>query len=173
MLESCSVREMTEDDLHMVLSWRNHDAVRRFMFSPNEISLKEHLNWFASSSNDPTKCVLIFEVAKEALGFVQFSQVASRGVSEWGFYVSPEAPKGTGRKLGVTALNYAFAILGLNKVLGKVISMNKASVDFHRRLGFTLEGVLTDHQLIDGTYSSLYCFGMFASDWTLQKHKKD
>jgi UDP-4-amino-4,6-dideoxy-N-acetyl-beta-L-altrosamine N-acetyltransferase len=156
---------MTQDDLLMVLTWRNHSDVRRFMYSPHEITLTEHREWFARASHDMTRRLLIVEISKQALGFVQFSQVADSGTADWGFYVSPEAPKGSGRMLGVAALNYAFDSLNLKKVYGQVISSNQSSIAFHQRMGFALEEVLPDKQLINGTYCSLHCFVMLAADW--------
>ncbi len=173
MFEDCTIRAMMEDDLHMVLAWRNHSDVRRFMFSPHEITLAEHREWFARARHDTTRRLLIVEISKKALGFVQFSQVVEGATAEWGFYVSPEAPKGSGRMLGVAALNYAFDKLNLKKVSGQVISSNQSSVAFHQRMGFALEEVLPNKQLINGKYCSLHCFGMLAADWHPENFKRN
>ena len=165
MLEACSIRNMTDKDVSIVRAWRNDADVRRYMFTQHEISLDEHRNWFAKAKQDPSRRLLIVEEAQEALGYVQFSNVEVGGVADWGFYARPNAPKGTGRKIGVMALNYAFGLLKLHKVCGQVIASNQSSIAFHRHLGFALEGVLRDQQRIDGTYHSLHCFGLFATDW--------
>ena len=165
MFETSSIRLMTEDDLSMVLSWRNHPDVRRFMLSTHEITFTEHRNWFAQAKYDKTRRLLIIESSKQAFGFVQFSKVENNGAADWGFYLSPEAPKGSGRILGVRSLNFAFQNLNLKKVSGQVISSNLASIKFHRRMGFALEDVLFDKQSIDGTNYSLHCFGLLDADW--------
>ncbi len=165
MLDACLIRKVTEDDLPMVLAWRNHADVRRYMFTQHEISLDEHRNWFAKASRDPSRCLLIVEENKQAIGYVQFSKVEDGGVADWGFYARPDAPKGSGRKLGVMALNHAFGSLELHKVCGQAIASNQASIAFHQRLGFALEGVLRDQQRINGAYHSLHCFGLLAGDW--------
>lgn len=169
MLEACHIRAVTDDDLPMVLTWRNHPEVRRFMFTQHEIGLDEHRNWFAKASLDASRRLLIVEEANQALGYVQFSQVAEGDIADWGFYARPDAPKGTGRKLGVTALNHAFGYLRLHKVCGQTIAGNMASIAFHQRLGFTLEGVLRDQKRIDGAYHNLHCFGLLASEWQPEK----
>ncbi|NDB69403.1 MAG: UDP-4-amino-4,6-dideoxy-N-acetyl-beta-L-altrosamine N-acetyltransferase [Methylocystaceae bacterium] len=160
---------MTEDDLTMLLAWRNHPDVRRFMFTQHEIGLAEHRNWFAKASIDTSRRLLIVEEAKHAIGYVQFSQVTEGGISEWGFYARPDSPKGTGRILGAMALTHAFGHLKLHKVCGQAITGNEASIAFHQRLGFTLEGVLRDHKRIDGAYYNLHCFGLLASEWPPEK----
>ncbi len=165
MLDDCLIRKMREDDLLMVLAWRNHADVRRYMVTQHEISLDEHRNWFAKVSQDPSRCTMIVEEDKQAIGYVQFSKVEDSGVAEWGFYSRPDAPSGTGRKLGVMALSHAFGPLKLHKVWGQVIASNPASIAFHQRLGFTLEGILRDQQLINGAYLSVYCFGLLSAEW--------
>lgn len=153
----------------MVLVWRNHPDVRRFMFTQHEIGLEEHRNWFAKASMDTSRRLLIVEEAKQPIGYVQFSKVADGGIADWGFYVRPDAPKGTGRILGTMALNHAFGPLKLHKVCGQAIACNQASIAFHQRLGFVLEGVLRDQQRISGSYYNLHCFGLLGNEWQSEK----
>ena len=169
MHEACQIRAVTEDDLPMVLSWRNHPYVRNFMFTQREIGLEEHRGWFAKASLDTSRRLLIVEDGKQPIGYVQFNQVADGGIANWGFYARPDAPKGTGRKLGVMALNHAFSSLKLHKVCGQALARNQSSIVFHQRLGFILEGVLRDQQIIDGAYHSLHCFGLLATEWWPEK----
>jgi UDP-4-amino-4,6-dideoxy-N-acetyl-beta-L-altrosamine N-acetyltransferase len=169
MLETCHIRAVTEDDLPMLLAWRNHTDVRRFMFTQHEIGLAEHRHWFAKNSQHASRRLLIVEDAQQAIGFVQFSQVTVGGIADWGFYARPESPKGTGRTLGVMALTHAFSHLKLHKVCGQAIADNKASIAFHQRLGFTLEGVLREQQRTDGAYHDLHCFGLLAREWKPEK----
>lgn len=169
MLDDCLIRVLTEDDLPMLLAWRNHPDVRRFMFTQHEISLEEHRNWFAKVSLDSTICIFIVEEEKNAIGFVQFSQVSKGGIADWGFYARPNSPKGTGRKIGVTALNHAFGQLKVHKVCGKAVGINQASISFHQHLGFVQEGLLRDQQRINGAYQNLHCFGLLAKEWQSEK----
>lgn len=173
MTDACQIRKVTEQDLLMVLAWRNHAEVRRYMFTQHEITLDEHRNWFANASLDPSRCLLIVEEAGQAIGYVQFSKVEDGGVADWGFYARPDAPKGTGRKLGVMALNHAFGPLKLHKVCGQAIARNQASIAFHQRLGFVLEGVLRDQQRINGAYRSLHCFGLLSTEWQFKKVEQE
>jgi UDP-4-amino-4,6-dideoxy-N-acetyl-beta-L-altrosamine N-acetyltransferase len=165
MLEASIIRAVAFDDLPMVLAWRNHPEVRRYMFTQHEISLEEHCDWFARVSSDPSRRLFIVEESREPIGYVQFNSVSPGGVADWGFYVRPDAPKGSGRKLGVTALQHVFESLKLHKVCGQAIESNQASIKFHSRLGFRLEGVLREQQRIKDNYHTLYCYGLLAHEW--------
>jgi len=165
MLETYSIRPLTHEDLPMVLAWRNHPQVRRHMFTQHEIRLDEHRNWFAKASQDVTRRLLIVEEAQQPIGYVQLSNVCRGGIADWGFYTRPDAPKGSGQKLGLTTLIYAFNELGLHKVCGQALESNQASIAFHKKLGFKQEGVLRDQQHIDDQYYTLICFGLLTHEW--------
>jgi UDP-4-amino-4,6-dideoxy-N-acetyl-beta-L-altrosamine N-acetyltransferase len=165
MNDGRGIRDVREDDLPMLLAWRNHPQVRSFMLSRHEIDLDEHRIWFEKVSRDPTRCMLIVNDDDGPVGFVQFADVMKGGISDWGFYARPDAPKGTGRKIGGAALDHAFGALGLHKVCGQAVADNKASIALHRALGFIEEGVLRDQKRIDGAYHSLICFGLMEHEW--------
>lgn len=163
--DHCLVRVMVPEDLGRVLSWRNHPDIRRYMYTQHEISLDEHRSWFDRASQDSRKHLLIFEVNHIAQGFVNISELAASGVADWGFYIAPEAPKGTGRKLGQKALYYAFNDLNLHKVCGQALAFNERSIKFHRDLGFQQEGVLRDQHYDGGSYHAVICFGLLNAEW--------
>lgn len=165
MYKGGQIRSMTEIDLPMVLAWRNHVEVRKFMFTQHEISLAEHTQWFNRAVLDDSRRLLIVEELGSPIGYVQFSNVKPGGTADWGFYVSPDAAKGTGRKLGVVALNLAFSDLSLHKVCGQAIASNQASIHFHERLGFRREAELRDQKRINDADHTLICFGILANEW--------
>jgi UDP-4-amino-4,6-dideoxy-N-acetyl-beta-L-altrosamine N-acetyltransferase len=165
MNSACGVRNLRRDDLATVLAWRNHPEVRRHMLSQHEISLEEHLAWFERVSQDTSRCLLIVEEDDAPLGFVHFSGVRPGAVSDWGFYAVPDAPRGTGRKLGHAALSHAFGPLKLHKVFGQVLGDNAASLRFHENLGFTREGVLRQHAMVNGQHHDMVCFGILREEW--------
>jgi UDP-4-amino-4,6-dideoxy-N-acetyl-beta-L-altrosamine N-acetyltransferase len=165
MPDVCTVRPMEEADLAMVLAWRNHPDVYRYMITQHQISEQEHKEWYSRAIMTPSRHLLIVQEAAQPLGYVQFSSATIGGVAEWGFYSSPGAPKGSGRKIGTAALNYAFSELQLHKVCGQALAFNERSIAFHQRLGFVQEGVLRDQHRIKGIYHNLICFGLLKTEW--------
>lgn len=159
------IRSMTEGDIDQVLIWRNHPDVRRYMYTQHEITMEEHQRWFEGASKDRGKHLLIFEADSIPWGFIQFSQMDSRAIADWGFYAAPEAPKGYGRRLGLAALVYAFEHLQLHKVCGQVLAFNEPSIRFHRALGFHQEGRLREQHFDGQQYHDVLCFGLLQSEW--------
>jgi UDP-4-amino-4,6-dideoxy-N-acetyl-beta-L-altrosamine N-acetyltransferase len=173
MSDACTIRALTDNDLPMLLAWRNHPAVRSYMLTQHEISLQEHRNWFARVEEDKTQQQLIVMDGVDPVGFVQFTQVCQGDIADWGFYTRPDAPKGSGTKLGQAALAHAFKVLALHKVCGKAIESNVASISFHQKLGFSEEGRLREQKRISDQYHTLFCFGLLAKDWHESQLKQE
>jgi UDP-4-amino-4,6-dideoxy-N-acetyl-beta-L-altrosamine N-acetyltransferase len=156
---------MSMDDLAMVLQWRNHWDVRRYMYTQHEISPSEHLQWFERTRQNSQQHLLIFEQGSIPLGFIHFHPPTSGRSSDWGFYAAPDAPKGTGRLLGQTAVSHAFSQLALHKICGQALSFNTPSIRFHQMLGFKQEGVLREQHFDGKNYHDVVCFGLLAAEW--------
>ena len=156
---------MVHADLELVLAWRNHPEVRRYMYTQHEITFDEHQRWFENAKADSKKHLLTFEVAQQPLGFVHFTETGSGGIADWGFYTAPDAPKGSGRQLGSAALSHAFTQLELHKVCGRVLAYNVRSINFHLASGFQQEGILRDQHFDGVRYHDVINFGLLCDDW--------
>jgi UDP-4-amino-4,6-dideoxy-N-acetyl-beta-L-altrosamine N-acetyltransferase len=158
-------RPIESGDLPTLFRWRNHDSIRSMMLQQHEISWEEHTAWFERVHLDSTRAALMIEEGPIALGYVYLNHATAHTPADWGFYTAPHSPKGTGRKLGVAGLNYAFYKLKVHKVCGQVLAYNQVSVCFHTALGFQQEGVLRSHHKIGTVYHDLICFGLLKSEW--------
>lgn len=160
------LRPMQAQDLERVLAWRNHPEVRRHMYTQRLITLEEHRGWFARASQAPQRHLLIYEQEGEPLGFVNLNVVdTAAGRADWGFYLAPEAPRGSGQGLGKCTLTYAFTTLNLHKLCGEVLAHNTRSQHFHERLGFRREATHRDHFFYGNTYHDVIGFGLLAEEW--------
>jgi len=162
------IRKVSKDDLDYLLAWRNHPDIRNFMFTQHEIKREEHLNWFKVSSEDPKKHLLIYEEDFEPRGFINFTEILESRVVDWGFYLSPKAPRGSGLRLGTTVLKFAFTDLGFYKVCGQAIDYNERSKRFHLKLGFKEEDVLKDNYFDGKDYHDVYRFGLIRTSWKVK-----
>ena len=160
-----NLRAMTCDDLEQVFSWRNHPQIRQAMCNRSEISWDDHCKWFNKISSNPSHQALIYEENGVALGFVQFTGVMPGATVDWGFYASPMAPKGVGLRLGRLAIDFAFGDLMIHKVCGEVFVENQASINLHRNLGFSEEGVLREQKRIGLRYKNQILFGLLKREW--------
>ncbi|VAW44220.1 hypothetical protein MNBD_GAMMA04-235 [hydrothermal vent metagenome] len=163
------LRLMTPQDLPMVRAWRNHSKVNVFMCSQQFISAEAHQAWFEKMQQDALRYLYLYEEESVAMGFVQFQQKSlESAVYEWGFYLNPEAPKGTGFRLTSQALHQAFEVLKAHKVCGEVLGFNQASIQLHKRLGFKQEGLLEQQHFLNHQYHDVHCFGLLHHEFNPQ-----
>lgn len=163
-----TLRAMTESDLDQLLQWRNQPEVRRYMYTNHEIQIDEHHKWFAGANKNPDIELLIYQQGAKPQGFVNITRTRCPEVADWGFYLAPNAPKGSGRELGKQALNYAFSQLDLHKICGQALGFNERSIAFHKALGFNEEGRLREHHFDGNQFHDVMCFGLLNREWQTQ-----
>jgi UDP-4-amino-4,6-dideoxy-N-acetyl-beta-L-altrosamine N-acetyltransferase len=155
------LREVTVEDLEMVRAWRNHPDIKKFMFTQKEVLPDEHAAWFERVKNDKSKKILIYMENTLPLGFIQFATIRNQDtIIDWGFYLSPNANKGTGTKMTKLGLGYAFNQLKAHKIFAEILEYNVPSIRLHQKLGFSQEGVLRDHYFDGQDYHAVLCFGL-------------
>jgi UDP-4-amino-4,6-dideoxy-N-acetyl-beta-L-altrosamine N-acetyltransferase len=157
-----ALRKLRENDLELMLLWRNHPSIRLSMFSQSIIELEAHKLWFKDESQKKSsEWFLFIDENHTPRGIVYFTQINrdSRN-AYWGFYTAPDAPSGMGTKMGQEALAYYFNNLGFHKLNAEVLSSNERSYHFHLKLGFEIEGIFQDHYLGVNGYESVIRFAL-------------
>ncbi len=161
------LRLMRQSDCFELLRLRNLPEIRRFMLDNKEISKDQHLRWFEAVLNSSEPRAYVYEINSECVGFVQFKQTQYCGVLDWGFYLSPAAPKGTGKLLGISAINLIFKESDAHKISGYTFDWNLPAIKFHNSLQFIQEGVMQNHHYDGEKYNSLICFGLQKKEWRI------
>ncbi len=160
------LREITPDELELMLAWRNAPGVRANMYTRHEISLEEHLTWWDRIQTRADQRYFMYEYLSEPLGIIAFNGIDTTNAnSAWAFYAAPEAPKGTGSRMEFCALEYAFHELRLHKLGCEVLAFNSPVIKLHQKFGFRVEGILREQHRLDDGFVDIYRLGIFASEW--------
>jgi len=167
------LRKLTEDDLPLILIWRNAQGVRENMYSTQEISAADHRAWFSRMKHDLQARWYLHQGENDKPdGVVYFTQYRPENHSSfWGFYAAPDAPAGTGTKLGLDALNEAFYVLGLHKLNAEVLTTNERSLRFHEKMGFCVEGRFRDYHFNGEYFIDVIRLGILESEWSENRPK--
>ena len=168
-----SLRPLTEEDLSMVLKWRNAPEVRRSMYSSHVISEEEHRAWYARIANDQQfRWYMHMDSSRVKDGVVYFTQYSPVQRSAfWGFYAGLNAKQGAGTGIGIDAIDVAFGELKLHKLNAEVLMTNERSARFHLKLGFTQEGCFRDAHFDGEKYVNVLRFGLLENEW-LKKRRE-
>jgi UDP-4-amino-4,6-dideoxy-N-acetyl-beta-L-altrosamine N-acetyltransferase len=159
------LRLMVDSDLENILKMRNHPDIRRYMITQHEISFKEHELWFEKASNDKDTSLYVFDIDKLCVGFVQFKKTCNPKVADWGFFLAPSAPKGSGRGLGRAAIFQGFEVKKFDKICGQVLDYNHKSISFHKSLGFISDDLMQRQLRIGEHCHNILSFSLHRNEW--------
>lgn len=160
------LRAIQDDELGLMLSWRNAPAVRANMYTRHEISEEEHRAWWARTCQRADQLYFMYEHETQPLGIVGITAIdLVNSNCSWAFYASPEAPKGTGSRMEYLTLEYVFGILKAHKLYCEVLAFNTPVLKLHQKFGFFVEGVFRQHHQVEGEFVDIHRLGLLDTEW--------
>jgi UDP-4-amino-4,6-dideoxy-N-acetyl-beta-L-altrosamine N-acetyltransferase len=160
-----NLRQIKENEISLMLSWRNSLSVRANMYTNHEISKEEHLAWWRSTSQKNNQKYFIYE-NKAPLGIVAITEIDDLNSNcSWAFYSSPEAPKGTGSLMEFLAIEYVFNNLKLKKLACEVLAFNSPVIKLHQKFGFVVEGIMRKQKKYGDVFCDVYKLGLLHDEW--------
>lgn len=136
------LRLITERDLEMTLSWRNHDDVRIWFKNSNLLSLEQHRNWFQNYKNKDDDFLFIVEVDGKPVGqaSVYGIQWEKESAEVGRFLVALEAAgRGYISQACGALLQISRVTLGLKSLFLEVFEKNKRAIRLYQSNGFAEE----------------------------------
>ena len=160
------LRLLNDFDLNQIRSWRNHENIRKYMYTRHVISENEHKAWWKKSQESSAQTNLIYEYQGKSQGFVSFSLIDKTNEKcAWAFYASPDSKIGTGFKIEFLAIDYAFCKLKVNKLYCEVLEFNKTVIKLHQKFGFKIDGVLRRHHKYNESLIDVYILSILKDEW--------
>ncbi|MDF2065812.1 UDP-4-amino-4,6-dideoxy-N-acetyl-beta-L-altrosamine N-acetyltransferase [Bacillus sp. Cr_A10] len=171
--ERIRLKSITDEDLFIIFKWRNQQSIRNVMINSEIITWNQHISWYNDYKDNHKSITKIFYFDDIPYGVLNVYDIDCKNQKcKWGFYVGElTAPSGMGTILGYTSLNYIFENLKIKKLTAEVLSFNEKSLRFHYKLGFTNEGILREHLLMNNVYKDLYIFVILKEEWDDKKNE--
>lgn len=115
------------------------------MSSQHIVTTDEHWAWFAKALEAEPPVHFVYECGGAPLGLVTFRDIDELNATcEWGFYIGEAwAPRRSGVRMGLLAIDRAFGELRLAELRAKVLANNIASIAYHAKMGFSETGTVT------------------------------
>lgn len=128
--------DLSLNDKKMVLEWRNHPNIRKWMFTQERISLDDHLNYIQSLDTREDRVYFLVKKALQNIGVIDFTNIDHKNKkTEFGVYTNPIL-KGIGDLLMESIIDYAFNILEVNTLISEVFEDNMAAIKLYKRYNF-------------------------------------
>lgn len=131
----------------MVLSWRNHEDVRKWMYNSEIISKVNHMNFIVKLINDIKNQYFLLKDGNENIGVIYFNKIDDENSScYFGLYGSSDSKvRGLGRILEESSINYAFNVLKVNKLNLEVFEDNVQVINLHKKYNF----IVNDEKIVN------------------------
>ena len=170
-----TLRELRLDDAASLLAMLTTEEVSRFISPPPTTvqGFERFIAWtrrerqagnyacFAVVPNGTDKAVGIFQVRSIEPGF---------GTAEWGFAIgSPFWGTGVFAEGARLVLDFAFDVIGANRLEARAAVANGRGNGALRKLGAVQEGLLRRSFQRNGQYHDQVLWGICADDWRMQR----
>jgi UDP-4-amino-4,6-dideoxy-N-acetyl-beta-L-altrosamine N-acetyltransferase len=122
----------------MVLSWRNDEGVKKWMYTSHDISIDEHLKFIEFLKSSDLQIYFLVRKSDEDIGVINFKDFDKDKKSAYfGLYSNPSTKVlGVGRVLEEVSIEYATNILNLEVLKLEVYEDNKPVINLHKKYKF-------------------------------------
>lgn len=123
------------EEKEMILKWRNHPDIRKWMYNQDEITLDEHLSFIDSLKSRKDKLYFLVKKEDEFIGVIDFTQLAEEISVHMGIYSNPNI-KGNGKILLNKIIDYSFNDLKVKKIFSEVFAENNKAHNLYKNFNF-------------------------------------
>ena len=130
------------EEKKMILKWRNHPNIKKWMYNQKKISFNSHLNFIKSLKYSKDKIYFLVKMDKEYIGVIDFTKIDYKNkLTYFGLYSNPYSKTtGIGTILLKTIINYAFNVLNMNILKLEVFKTNKKALNLYKKFKFKKTG---------------------------------
>ncbi|WP_207394454.1 UDP-4-amino-4,6-dideoxy-N-acetyl-beta-L-altrosamine N-acetyltransferase [Bremerella alba] len=151
---------------------RNEQGVRIWMFSDHIITESEHRAWLEGLQSNSKQIVFaILDDNQAPLGVVSINALDRVHLkSDWAFYLTGDSRGGMGAVIEFAFIDFAFQVLGLEKLNCEVLEGNNAVVTLHKKFAFAEEGFRRSNIKRDGERLGVHLLGLQQNEWNANKN---
>lgn len=166
----CFLRPITALDTDSLLSMRNSFSVRCNFPNNRPIVESIHKEWISKTLNSISRAQWLIIASNDSttIGSIWLENIDNENShAEFGFYLSSSTFKYSGISVEseYLVLDFAFSVLGLNKIYCETLSINAQVSKMHKRMGFSTDGIFREHILRNSDKYSLIHQSLLSSEF--------
>lgn len=125
------LRDVTEEDDHLLFEWANSDDVRKNALDPHKIRWSDHKDWFKAKLDNPHSKIFILENENCPIGQIRYDQT-EKGFWEIDFFIEKRF-----RGLGLGTKIIELSVAEISAPIRAIVKKNNlVSCKIFKKLGF-------------------------------------
>lgn len=162
--EKVVLKGISKKDVPLIYKWVNQEDLRHLTGTLYPVSEYEHEKWIESTMLSSDRKLFAVYVEEKCIGTIGLKNLdyINSNVELFislGEYNSDTHIPGTGADAVYTLTNYCFEQLNFHKVYLHVFESNIKAIHCYEKVGFKLEGKLTEHHFTRGIYENVLVMG--------------
>lgn len=166
-MNDVELKELKQDDIELVRSWRNSPEVATYMYNEKFITQEEQEEWFKNIDRNKSFYWVITYNGKK-LGLASVNSIDKTLQScFWAFYIGDTSVRGAGigAKVEYNIIEYVFNTLNLNKLRCEVLVINDKVIKMHEKFGFRREAYFREHCVKGNNKLDVVGLALLKSEW--------
>jgi len=153
---------LSSDEVELVRNCRNHDEIRKWMYSDSIISLLDHINFINSLKVNNKNYYWLVKMGEEYIGVISLNRIDFQNRNAYlGIYANPfSVLKGKGELLIKCIKILAFDYANLHTLKIEVMNINEKATNFYKKAGFREEGRLKEFVFRNGKWQDMIIMGI-------------
>ena len=163
-----TVRKFERTDIPNKVKWVNNPENNRFLHYDIPICVEKTERWFDSHLGEDTRYDAVIEADGISVGTIGLLSIDKKySKAEYYIAMGETAYKGKGvaKEASRLILQYAFEVLGLNRIYLFTETENVAAQRFFERVGFVREGLIRQDIVSHGKTVDRFVYGFLKEDW--------
>lgn len=163
------LRPLNRADIENRVRWFNDHDVRRTLIISERFELEKTISWFEKMQADDSRLEFVIETTeKTPIGVIGLAAIDStHRTAEIYIVIGQKEFWGKGVMLEAECLliEWAFNSLGLEKIWAQTRQDNIASLITMRKIGFQIEGTLSNEKIVNGQRMTVLRLGLLRKDF--------
>lgn len=160
------LRLMTREDTDNIIKWRNNDEVRSQFIYQKLFTRESHEKWIETmvETGKVVQMIIVLNEGDRPIGSVYVRDIdMEHKKAEYGVFIGEMdcLGKGYGTEAAELMREYAFAFLGLHKLMLRVYADNERAIKSYEKAGFIREAYLKDDVFVQGKYRDIVLMAVF------------
>lgn len=163
-----TIRKFEKKDIENKIRWMNDPRNNRFLHYDFPLEYEKTLAWYEGIKDREDRYDGVIEADGKPVGLIGLLSIEKKN-KKAEYYIAMGEPEFKGRGISTEAskllLEYAFSVLGLEKLYLYTETENTAAHGLFQKVGFRLEGCFKNDICSRGVMTGRYAFGLTKEDY--------